>query len=80
MLTELRTAAKVIGLRQSKKAIKEGNVRTVYLAQDAEKRVTDPIYELCKEHGIEVRQAASMTALGDAAGIEVGAAIVAVLG
>ena len=77
MLSELHTAHKVIGVKQSKKAIRDG--AQVFVALDAEKRVVGPIYELCSEHGMEVTEVTTMTELGDAVGIDVGAAVVVVL-
>ena len=71
MLSELHTAHKVIGVKQSKKAIRDGAAAQVFVALDAEKRVVGPIYELCSEHGMEVTE--------DAVGIDVGAAVVVVL-
>ena len=53
MLSELHTAHKVIGVKQSKKAIRDGAAAQVFVALDAEKRVVGPIYELCSEHGME---------------------------
>ena len=79
MLSELRTAHKVIGVKQSKKAIRDGAAAEVYIALDAEKRVVGPIYELCREMGTTVQEITTMTELGDAAGIDVGAAVVTVL-
>ena len=79
MLSELHTAHKVIGVKQSKKAIRDGAAARVFVALDAEKRVVGPIYELCSEHGMEVTEVTTMTELGDAVGIDVGAAVVVVL-
>nr|WP_297172978.1 ribosomal L7Ae/L30e/S12e/Gadd45 family protein [uncultured Agathobaculum sp.] len=79
MLSQLQTANKVIGVKQSKKAIREGAATLVYIALDAEKRVVGPIYELCSETGTEVNEITTMAELGDAAGINVGAAVVTVL-
>lgn len=79
MLSELRTAHKVIGVKQSKKAIKDGTAAEVFVALDAEKRVVGPIYELCSETDTKVSEITTMAELGDAAGIDVGAAVVAVL-
>lgn len=79
MLSELRASHKVIGVKQSKKAIRDGAAAVVYIALDAEKRVTQPIYELCGETGTQVTEITTMTELGDAAGIDVGAAVVTVL-
>ena len=48
MLSELHAAHKVIGVKQSKKAIRDGAAVEVYVALDAERRVVGPIYELCR--------------------------------
>ena len=79
MLSELRTAHKVIGVKQSKKAIRDGAAAEVYVALDAEKRVVGPIYELCSETDTRITEITTMAELGDAAGIAVGAAVVTVL-
>ena len=79
MLSELRTAHKVIGVKPSQKAIKDGAAAEVFVALDAEKRVVGPIYELCSETDTKVSEITTMAELGDAAGIDVGAAVVTVL-
>ncbi|MGO5028521.1 ribosomal L7Ae/L30e/S12e/Gadd45 family protein [Candidatus Agathobaculum pullicola] len=79
MLSELRTAHKVIGVKQSKKAIRDGKAAEVFVALDAEKRVVGPVYELCSETDTKLTEITTMTELGDAAGIDVGAAVVTVL-
>lgn len=79
MLSELRTAHKVIGVKQSKKAIRDGAAAEVYIALDAERRVTGPIYELCSETNTRISEITTMAELGDAAGIDVGAAVVTIL-
>ena len=79
MLSELRTAHKVIGVKQSKKAIRDGKAQEVFVALDAEKRVVGPVYELCSETATKLTEITTMTELGDAAGIDVGAAVVTVL-
>ena len=76
MLSELHSAHKVIGVKQTKKAIKDGKAAMVYVALDAEKRVTGPIYELCTENHVQIT---TMAELGDAVGIDVGASVVSVL-
>ena len=79
MLSELHTAHKVIGVKQSKKAIRDGAAAEVYVALDAEKRVVGPVYELCSETDTRITEITTMAELGDAAGIDVGAAVVTVL-
>ncbi len=79
MLGNLEKAAKVVGLKQTKKAVREGLAVKVYLACDAEERVLRPIHELCRECSVPVEMADSMDSLGNACGIEVGAAAVAII-
>ena len=79
MLSELHTAHKVIGVKQSKKAIRDGKAAEVFVALDAEKRVVGPVYELCSETDTKLTEITTMTELGDAVGIDVGAAVVTVL-
>ena len=79
MLSELHSAHKVIGVKQTKKAIKDGKAAMVYVALDAEKRVTGPIYELCTENHVQMVEITTMAELGDAVGIDVGASVVSVL-
>ena len=64
MLSELRTAHKVIGVKQSKKAIRDGAAAEVYVALDAEKRVVGPIYELCSETDTRITEITTMAELG----------------
>jgi len=79
MLSGLKSQNKAIGLKQTAKAVKEGRAKVVYLAEDAEERVLRPIRVLCEENGVEIIEAATMRALGDACGIDVGAAAAVVL-
>lgn len=77
-LEALKTAKKAIGAKQTIRAIEKGIVVTVYLADDADSRITQPIRELCKGKNITVMTMTTMSELGRACGIEVGAAAVAV--
>jgi len=79
VLTELASEEKVVGVKQSRKAIREGRARRVYLACDADPAVTGPVAESCRGAGIPVEQAWTMAQLGQACRITVGAAVVAVL-
>ncbi len=79
MLSALETKSKVIGVKQSMKAVKAGQARRVYLAGDADPALLSPIEAQCRSAGIEVVAVESMSALGRACGIEVGAAVAALL-
>lgn len=79
MFAQLAQAAKVVGVKQSQKAIKEGRAVGVFLADDAEQRVVRPIADLCRQMNVPLTEVPTMAELGDAAGIDVGAAVVTIL-
>jgi large subunit ribosomal protein L7A len=68
-----------IGTKQATKLIEAGQAQEVFIAKDADLRVTSKVIALCKKMGILVTYVDSMKQLGKACGIEVGAAIVAVV-
>ena len=53
MLADLKTAQKVTGAKQVTRALKNGTARRVFLAQDADPRVTEPIAALCRSRGLK---------------------------
>ena len=69
----------VVGAKQLKKAVRDNRVQSVYLAENADPAVTDPLEKLCSQNHIQIIWVRSMTELGRACGIEVGAAAAAVL-
>ena len=69
----------VVGSKQLKKALQRGNARYVFLAENADPAITDPIGELCRQAKVEFAWVATMADLGRACGIEVGAAAAAVI-
>lgn len=79
MLSQLSSAAKVVGVKQSKKVIRDGSAAHAFIAADAERRITAPIYELCEAHNVPVTEVSTMKELGSAVGIAVGAAVVTVI-
>jgi len=68
----------LIGTKQTKKAIMQGDVEEVFIAKDADQHIIDPIVDLCEDHGITVNFVDSMNELGKACGIQVGAAAAAI--
>ena len=69
----------VVGAKQLKKAVKAGRVRYVFLAENADPAVTEPLEGLCAANHIQITWVPSMAELGRVCGIEVGAAAAAVL-
>ena len=78
-LETLKSADRVIGLKQVRKAVESGRATRVFLADDADTRVTEPIACLCDEQGVAVEHVATMKELGKAASIDVGAAAAALI-
>ena len=48
MLSELKQGARVAGVKQTRRAIEDGRAARVFLAEDADPRVTGPVEELCR--------------------------------
>ena len=67
----------VVGIKQLKKALKNGKAQHVFLAQNADPAITEPIAALCQQNNVDFAWVRSMTDLGHACGIEVGAAAAA---
>lgn len=68
---------KVIGVKQSARAIRDGRAQRVFLACDADELVLEPIRSACGS--LPVEEGYTMAQLGRACGIAVGAAVVTVL-
>ncbi|AKA71405.1 ribosomal L7Ae/L30e/S12e/Gadd45 family protein [Clostridium scatologenes] len=70
---------KVVGVKQTIKAIKAGTIKTVYIAKDADDKFIQPVRLLVEEESLELVYIDSMKELGKLCGIDVGAATAAVL-
>ena len=79
MLTQLKQGAKVVGVKQTRRAIDDGRAARVFLALDADPALTAPVEALCTEKGVPVEKGAQMNELGAACGIAVGSAVAALL-
>ena len=69
----------VVGTKLLKKAVNSGRARYVFLAENADPAVTEPLAALCEQNSIQIAWVPSMAELGRACGIEVGAAAAAVV-
>lgn len=78
-LESLKGVARVIGVKQVTKAVQKSQADAVFLADDADGRVTEPLLHLADEIGVPVVHVPTMQELGKACSIEVGAAAAAVL-
>lgn len=79
MLEALKTAPKAVGAKQVGRALRSGQAKLVFLAEDADPKVTESIANLCEELSIPTESVATMDSLGKACGISVGSAVAAVL-
>lgn len=79
MLDELKTADKVVGIKQLRRALTQGEVKKVFVAEDADPALTEPVIEQCESSGIEVVSVPTMRQLGDACAISVKAAAAAIV-
>ena len=79
MLEELQAKEKVVGVKQSRRAIRDGLARQVFLAADADPSLTAPFLQECAARDVPVATAWTMRELGQAAGIQVGAAVAVLL-
>jgi large subunit ribosomal protein L7A len=68
-----------IGTKKATRVVELGQATEVFIAKDADPRITIKMVNLCKRMDIPVTYVDSMKMLGKACGIEVGAAIAAVV-
>lgn len=69
----------VVGAKQLRKALLAGQAKKVYLAQDADPAITEPIAQMCLDQKVPFAWARSMKELGRACRIDVGAAAAAAI-
>ena len=76
-LTELQKNKVVVGAKQLRKALEKGTARFVFLAENADPAITEPLAAACQRNQISCAWVRSMQDLGKACGIDVGAAAAA---
>lgn len=70
---------RAVGAKQVGRALRNGAVLRVFLAENADPKVTEPIEILSKNQSIPVEKVSSMSELGKACGIAVGCAVAAIV-
>ncbi|MFC2949281.1 50S ribosomal protein L7ae-like protein [Virgibacillus sediminis] len=68
----------IIGTKQTLKAMKNGEISEVFIADDADPKITQKVASLAEELNIPCERVDSMNKLGAACGIEVGASTAAI--
>ena len=69
----------VVGAKQLRKSLLSGRATQVFLAENADPALTEPIEAMCLQNKIKCAWVPSMADLGKACGIDVGAAAAAVV-
>ncbi|ANB56259.1 ribosome-associated protein L7Ae-like protein [Anoxybacillus sp. B7M1] len=69
----------LVGTKQTMRALKEGSVQEVVVAEDADPAITTKIMEAANKAGVPVTKVDSMKKLGEACKIQVRAAAVAII-
>ncbi|KZZ85492.1 MULTISPECIES: 50S ribosomal protein L7ae-like protein [Bacillaceae] len=68
----------IVGTKQTLKALQQGSVKELLIAEDADPRITSAVAQMAADKNVPVIKVDSMKKLGKACGIEVGAAAVAI--
>lgn len=79
MLSELSSPNKVVGAKQVKRALNDGRVKKIFLAGNADPRVTQPLAQTAVNQRVAVELVPTMKELGEACGIAVGSAVAALV-
>lgn len=79
MTEELSRDRRVVGAKETRRAIAGGRAVKVFLASDADPALTGPIARQAEEAGLPVDASLTMARLGAACGIAVGAGVAALV-
>ncbi len=78
-LEELKSCAFAVGLKETMRALEKGEAVHVFIASDADRRISEPLREACVSKKVPVTADFSKKELGKACGIKVKAAAACVL-
>ena len=70
-MESLKSADKVVGVKQSRKAVQAGRAKRAYVAEDADPWVIEPVAALCEERQVPVVQVPTMKELAKSCHVEV---------
>lgn len=79
MLHRLENNLKVVGKKETIKALRKGIAEVVYIAEDADERVVRQVIELAKDQRLPVITVETMVQLGKECNIEVKTATAATI-
>lgn len=78
-MESLKEQNRLVGLKQSKKAVQNGQALRAYVAGDADEWVIEPFIQLCRDQNVEVVMAPNMKELAKACHVEVPTAVCVIL-
>ena len=79
MLSTIPKDKLIIGLKQTKKAVLAGQVKELYIAENCDPMISEPLQEVAQNAGAQVIYVSTMKELGTMCSISVGASCAAVL-
>lgn len=79
LLEKLNTEKRVVGIKQVRRALAGGSASAVFLADDADPALTQPIAAACAKDGIPLVRVETMAELGKACRICVSASAAALV-
>ncbi|MUT68181.1 ribosomal L7Ae/L30e/S12e/Gadd45 family protein [Paenibacillus sp. NEAU-GSW1] len=68
-----------VGAKQTTKMLETHKAIEVYIARDADPRMREKVVHLCERLGVPIKWIDTMQSLGDTCGIDVGAAMAALV-
>ena len=78
-MENLKSTPKVVGMKQVLRGLKDGSLKSVYVANDADTFLYQRVVRAAEAANIPVTRVASKQELGKASGVEVAAATVGLL-
>lgn len=79
MPRRLRSTNKLVGAKQTLKALESNDVETIYVAKNANACVIDPVISLSQSKNVPIVYFDTMVELGQACKIDVGAAVASII-
>ena len=70
---------KIVGLKQTVKAVRNGTAKRVYVAEDADDFIKQSVLDACSDKNLQIIYVNSMKELGDACGIDICASTAAIV-
>lgn len=65
MIEQLKQENKVVGAKQTRRALKDHRAKRVYMAQDADPRILQPLVQEAVRQQVPLEQVSTMKALGE---------------